>query len=405
MSQVFTPFTLPCESELSNRLVKAAMEEGLANANLQPDERLFQLYRQWSQGGVGLIITGNVMIDSAAMTGPGGVALEADTQLMPFVRWADAAQSGGSKVWMQINHPGRQVYAALEGKALAPSEIALDMGKHSHLFAKPKAITEEEIQDVISRFVATAKQAEAAGFDGVQIHAAHGYLLSQFLSPLSNKRNDQWGGSAENRMRLVLEVVKAVRSALKPKTAVGIKINSADFQRGGFEPEDAAALVAALNPLGLDMIELSGGSYEAPAMQGVSKDSRTLAREAYFLEFARDIAKVSHVPVMTTGGINTQNVAERVLDEGVDMVGIATAMAFNPALPKVWQQATGKLTPIPQIQWKNKTLRAMAVMAIVKRQLERLSKGKTRAKSMSPVWSLIRQQLKTNRQIKQYNNR
>lgn len=227
----FTSFTLPCGLQVKNRLVKASMEENLANEQQLPDAALNNLYENWAQGGVGLILTGNVMIDHLAMTGPGGVVLEQDTHLEPFKTLAKKAQQNDCRILMQINHPGRQVFKKMGGKVLSPSDVALDMGAHSNLFTAPKPMTEEEIQDLTSRFATTAQKAEQAGFDGVQIHAAHGYLLAQFLSPLTNKRQDKWGGSLENRARLLLEVIKAVRAKVQPGFAVAVKLNSADFQR------------------------------------------------------------------------------------------------------------------------------------------------------------------------------
>lgn len=159
LSEILNPLTLPNGQVLKNRIGKAAMEESLGSDQLLPDGRLQRLYRTWSEGGSGLLITGNVMVDRLAMTGPGGVVLEADSPLEPFRAWAAAARSGGAKVWMQINHPGRQVYAALGGKALSASAIAVDLGKHSKLFAQPRAMSEGEIQDVIRRFTATAVKA------------------------------------------------------------------------------------------------------------------------------------------------------------------------------------------------------------------------------------------------------
>ncbi len=404
-SPIFQPLTLGNGSQLKNRIVKASMEESMANEAHLPSPELIQLYKEWGQGGCGLLLTGNVMVDHMAMTGPGGVALEADTPLEKFTHWADAAKADGSQVWMQINHPGRQVYAGMQGKALSASDIPLDLGKQSKLFAQPKAMSEDEIQDVIQRFANTAKNAITAGFDGVQIHAAHGYLITQFLSPLSNKRQDQWGGSLENRSRLLLEVVKAVRAAVPAEAAVGIKLNSADFQRGGFQPEDAKQVVAMLDGLGIDLIELSGGSYETPAMQGRTSDERTLAREAYFLEFAQDIAKATDIAIMTTGGINRLEVAEQVINSGVAAAGIATALAFHPALPKKWQQEQMLNANIPPVTLKNKDLAAFATMAVVKRQMRRMGHGKTPLAAPSALFSLIGDQLRSKRAQKRYRNR
>ncbi|MEP2615530.1 MAG: 2,4-dienoyl-CoA reductase, partial [Marinobacter alexandrii] len=253
-ASVFDAFTLPSGHTLKNRLVKAAMEENMAAPGQLPGDDLFNLYDQWAAGETGLLITGNVMVDRLAMTGPGGVALERDTPLAPFKEWAAVAHGKGASIWMQINHPGRQVFRRMGGRNLAPSAVGLDLGKHSSLFDVPKAMSEEEIEDVIQRFADTAVQAQNAGFDGVEIHAAHGYLLAQFLSPLTNKRSDRWGDSLENRARLLREVVIRIRAAVRPGFAVAVKLNSADFQRGGFELSDAREVLASLEGLGVDLV-------------------------------------------------------------------------------------------------------------------------------------------------------
>ncbi|MGH1374382.1 MAG: NADH:flavin oxidoreductase/NADH oxidase family protein [Cellvibrionaceae bacterium] len=402
---VFSPLALPNGTELPNRIAKAAMEENMADPGHLPGPSLFRLYEQWAEGGCGMLLTGNVMVDCRAMTGPGGVALEADTDLAPFQQWAKSAQRGGAKVWMQINHPGRQVYASMGGKALSPSDVPLDLGKHSHLFPTPRPMTDTEIGDVVERFVITAKRAVEAGFDGVQIHAAHGYLLSQFLSPLTNKRHDQWGGDIQGRAKLLMDIVRGVREALPVDAAVSVKLNSADFQRGGFEAEDAKAVVAELEKLGVDLVELSGGSYESPAMQGRTADGRSLAREAYFLTFAKDIAQSCSIPVMTTGGIKRLAIAQSVIDEGVDMVGMGTALAFAPQLPNTWRKQANAVAQIPEVTWSDKTLAALATMAIVRRQLQRMGKGKSPKPNSSPLWTMIGDRIRLIRLTKQYRAR
>ncbi|MEP4892088.1 MAG: NADH:flavin oxidoreductase/NADH oxidase family protein [Aliiglaciecola sp.] len=399
---IFEEFSLPCGKTLKNRLVKGAMEENLANAKQLPDETLFNLYQKWAEGGVGLIITGNVMVDALAMTGPGGMALEQNTDLAPFATLAQKAKKNNTQVWMQINHPGRQVFKKMGGKVLSPSNVALDLGKHSSLFSQPKAMTEDEIEDVIQRFTTTALLAEKAGFDGVEIHAAHGYLLAQFLTPLVNQRTDQWGGSLENRARLLLKIVSAIRAACATDFAVAVKLNSADFQRGGFDVDDALAVVKMLEPYNIDVVELSGGSYEAPAMQGRTADDRTLAREAYFLEFASNIAQQSQIPIMTTGGIKRLPVAQKVLESGVDLVGMATALAYNPDLPNHWQQVPGMVSITPHVQWKNKTLSGLANMALVKRQLRRIGTGKDAKINASAIFSLVLDQVIAAKLTKRY---
>lgn len=402
MTAPFSPLTLPSGLTLKNRFVKAAMEENLANQYQLPDEALMNLYARWSQGGVGLILTGNVMVDHLAMTGPGGVALEAETELTPFKALSHLAKQNDCKIVMQINHPGRQVFKRMGGKVLSPSDVALSMGKHSSMFSQPTPMTEAEIDDVVNRFVTTAKQAQTAGYDGVQIHAAHGYLLAQFLSPLTNKRDDQWGGSLENRARLLLTIVKQVQQACGDTFSVSVKLNSADFQRGGFDVEDAQAVVKMLETLNIDFVELSGGSYEAPAMQGRTADDRTLAREAYFLSFAKQIAESTDVLIMTTGGISRYETAQQVLESGVELVGMASALAFTPDLVAKWQTSPDAIGVIPKVQWQDKTLAGLATMAIIKRQLRRMSKNKAPKLNSSPLWSLIADQIRATKLTKRY---
>ena len=401
-SAVFSPFTLPCGAQLANRLAKAAMEENMSDTGQIPGSAMLRLYQRWAEGGAGLLITGNVMVDSRAMTGPGGIVLEKETALEPFQAWAQAAKKNNSQIWMQINHPGRQVYAAMGGDVLSPSSVPLDLGKHSKLFGQPRAMTHKEIESLIQRFVNTSVKAEQAGFDGIQIHAAHGYLLSQFLSPLTNQRKDEFGGPIENRMRLLINIIEAIRTNVSSKFAVAVKLNSADFQRGGFDADDAKQVIEAMNNLAVDMVELSGGSYESPAMQGTTADGRTLGREAYFLDFAKDIAQVASMPIMTTGGIRRLEIAEQVLAEGIAIVGMGTALAMNPSLPNEWQENTDLVAHDAVVRWKDKTLSSIATMAVIKRQLQRMGKGKDPKANVSPIFSLIRDRVRLKKLTKRY---
>lgn len=210
------------------------------------------------------------------------------------------------------------------------------------------------------------------------------------------------GGSLENRARLLLEIVKAVRSVVSADFAVAVKLNSADFQRGGFTADDARKVVELLNELGVDLVELSGGSYEAPAMQGEARDGRTLAREAYFVEFARDIRTVARMPVMVTGGVRRRPIAEMVVQSGVDMVGIGTALAIDPHLPRDWLLGKDSTPQLPPITWKNKAIAALANMAVVKYQLRKLSRAKKTDPSVSPLRALVLQQLAMAFRTRQY---
>ncbi|KWZ38180.1 2,4-dienoyl-CoA reductase [Burkholderia savannae] len=400
--KLFTPLVLPNGAVIPNRLAKAAMEENMADADHAPSDALLRLYDAWAKGKAGLILTGNVMVDHRAMTGPNGVVLEDDAHLDRFRRWAEVARAHGAHIWMQINHPGRQMAAALGQTTLAPSAVPLALGALSKQFPVPREMTDDDIAGVQRSFVQAARLAERSGFTGVQIHAAHGYLLSQFLSPITNRRQDRWGGSIENRARLLLDIVRAVRDAVSPGFAVSVKLNSADFQRGGFSSDDAKRVVEMLNPLGVDLVELSGGSYEAPAMQGQARDGRTLAREAYFLEFARDIAAAARMPLMVTGGIRRRAVAEQVVDSGVAMVGIATALSVDPNLPRDWLAGGNNAPALRPIVWKNKVLGSLANMAVVKFQLKRLSEGRVTNPRVSPLRALLLQQLSTSCQTRRY---
>jgi 2,4-dienoyl-CoA reductase-like NADH-dependent reductase (Old Yellow Enzyme family) len=402
--KLFDTLLLPNGSSIPNRIAKAAMEENMADAELAPSEQLMRLYQSWAEGGAGLLITGNVMVDSRAMTGPGGVVLEDDRHLEKFRRWAEIGRAKGAQIWLQINHPGRQMPANLGQKTWAPSEVPMDLGKMSKHFDTPQAMTQEVIEDVIQRFANSARLAELAGFSGVEIHAAHGYLLSQFLSPLTNRRTDTWGGSLQNRARLLLDIVKAVHAVVSSEFTVAVKLNSADFQRGGFSADDAKQVVQLLNELGVDLVELSGGSYEAPAMQGEARDGRTLAREAYFVDFARDIQTVAKMPVMVTGGIRRRQVAEQVVASGLDMIGIGTALAIDPNLPRDWRSGRDNAPALRPIVWKNKTLASLANMAAVKFQLNKHSLGRNPDPRVSPLKALVLQQISNGCRARKYRN-
>ncbi|WP_067844410.1 NADH:flavin oxidoreductase/NADH oxidase family protein [Nocardia lijiangensis] len=399
---LFSPLQLRSGQVLRNRIAKAAMEEGMAGRAQLPDERLIALYRRWGAGGAGLLITGNVMVHAEALTGPGGIVLDADAPLEPFVAWAQAGKAAGAAMWMQISHPGRQVQARMPGVVWGPSDIAVDVGRHSKRFGRPVAMTSEQIQATIARFVTTAQRAELAGFDGVEVHAAHGYLLSQFLSPLVNTRTDEWGGSLENRARLLLEIVRAIRAAVSPSFAVAVKLNSADFQRGGFDADDAHRVIGMLASLGVDLVEVSGGSYESPAMSGRPTDGRTAAREAYFLELATELAETSALPLMLTGGISRRETAERVLANNVAVVGMGTALSVTPDLPNRWREglaATGTMKPVT---WSDKSLASLAEMARVRYQMRRMAAGNNPALGVSPVFALIADQRVQSRALRRY---
>ncbi|MDA3623923.1 NADH:flavin oxidoreductase/NADH oxidase family protein [Saccharopolyspora sp. WRP15-2] len=401
-SELFSPLPLRSGAVLGNRIAKAAMEENLADDGQLPGHELLALYRRWAAGGAGLLITGNVMVHAEALTGPAGVVLDENSPLEPFTEWAAAAKSGGGSVWMQINHPGRQVDAAMPGVVWSPSAVGVDLGRHSKRFGRPVAMSPEQIEATVTRFAVTAARAEQAGFDGVEIHAAHGYLLSQFLSPLVNRRTDAWGGSLENRARMLLDVVRAVRAAVSPTFAVAVKLNSADFQRGGFDADDARQVIAMLDALGVDLVELSGGSYESPAMSGRPADERTRAREAYFLDLARDLVRTSPLPLMLTGGITRRDTADEVLASGVALIGMGTALAVTPDLPERWRQGREAEQRLRPVAWSDKALAAAAGMALVRHQMRRIAGGRTPRPNTHPAYALACERRQQRQALRRY---
>ncbi|MEI6446828.1 MAG: NADH:flavin oxidoreductase/NADH oxidase family protein [Actinomycetes bacterium] len=326
------PLGLPCGITLPNRFGKAPTSEHLAERNGDPGPSLEQLYRVWSEGGCGLIVTGNVMVERGRFEAPRNPVFDRRTDPASVRRYSDAAKSGGNVAIVQISHPGRQQQRG-RGKSVAPSAVRLDAP--GLLFGTPRALTVAEIEKLISRFADTARIAVENGFDGVELHAAHGYLISQFLSPVVNRRSDEWGGSREGRARFLLEVVAAVREAVGADRIVAAKLNSADFQRGGFDNEDSIATAKMLEAAGLDLLEVSGGTYEDPQMiSALPKRASTIAREAYFLEFAERLRGETKLPLMVSGGFRSSEAMTSAVESGAtDVVGLARPLTLQPDLP------------------------------------------------------------------------
>ena len=293
-----------------------------------PDTRLERLYRRWSQGGYGLLVTGNVMVDRTQLGEPGNVVIEDDRDLDALTRWSKSAHDAGVPIWVQLNHPGRQSNPlALGHIPVAPSAVPMSLPGSP----TPRELTSSEIENIIERFATAATVCETAGFDGVQVHGAHGYLVTQFLSPLTNLRTDEWGGDPRRRMRFLLEIVRRIRARVSPGFAVSVKLNSADFQRGGFSEDESRDVVAALAGEGLDLIEISGGNYESPAMSG-SAAASTRDREAYFLDYARTVRRLAgDVPLAVTGGFRSRAAIQDALRAGdCDVVGLARPTVTTP---------------------------------------------------------------------------
>jgi 2,4-dienoyl-CoA reductase-like NADH-dependent reductase (Old Yellow Enzyme family) len=302
------------------------MSEQLGDQRNRPTAQLEELYRIWGAGGAGLLITGNVMIDRRHVGEPRNVVVEDERDLDGLRRWARAGQAHGAQMWVQINHPGRQALRIAGAHPVGPSAIAPKVPGA----VKPHALTSEQIETIIARFVTTASIVKAAGFDGVQLHAAHGYLLSQFLSPAANVREDEWGGDEYRRQRLLLEVVTRVRAAVGDAYPLAVKLNSADFQRGGTTEAQSAQVVVALAQAGVDLVEISGGTYEAPAM--VAGRESTREREAYFLRYAEEVrARVPDLALMVTGGFRSRTAMVAALAGGAcDVIGLGRPLAVEP---------------------------------------------------------------------------
>jgi 2,4-dienoyl-CoA reductase-like NADH-dependent reductase (Old Yellow Enzyme family) len=240
-----TPLNLPCGATLPNRLAKAAMSEGLADADNQATPRLEALYRRWANSGAGLLLTGNLQVDRWHLERPSNVVLDDEAGLPALAAVAAAGKAGGSHFWAQLSHTGRQVSDAINPAPLSPSSVDIDVPRGlGYSFAKPREMTEADIDHAIRQFAFAAQYARRAGFTGVQLHAAHGYLISQFLSPLSNRRTDRWGGPLESRSRFLLAIINAVRGAVGSDFPIGIKLNSSDFQKGASPTPNASSWFA-----------------------------------------------------------------------------------------------------------------------------------------------------------------
>lgn len=356
--------TLPCGAVLNNRIAKAAMTEGLANIYGQPTTELQRLYAIWSDGGAGLHISGNIHIDANHLERPGNVFIHdrPDAEMMAALQaWTKAGTRAGNHFWAQISHAGRQTMRSVNPHPKAPSAVKL--GLPGGQFGMPVALTEDEILNLIGRFGQAALHCKNGGFTGVQIHAAHGYLISQFLSPRSNQRSDRWGGSLENRARFLMFTINTVRTLVGPEFPISVKLNSADFQRGGFAFEDSLQVARWLQDAGVDLIEISGGTYEQPKLLGIegveaeeAQDvaQTTLAREAYFVDFAKAMKNELSIPLMVTGGFRSASAMEQALRSGAaDVIGLARPLCVLPEAPR---RLLGGMAMLPKVENQLKLL-------------------------------------------------
>jgi len=325
-------------------MIKAAMTEGLATPDGRPTPELERLYGLWSDGGAGALITGNVMVCADHLERPGNVIIDRvpDPDMAARLkRWADAGTRNGNHLWAQISHGGRQTQSNVNRRPKSSSDVRLRVP--GGFFARPTPLELSEITDLVERWATAAKAVQDAGFTGVQIHGAHGYLISQFLSPLINQRTDGYGGSLENRARFLLEIVAATRAAVGPSFPISVKLNSADFQKGGFEFSDSLQVVQWLEAASVDLIEISGGTYEQPrflTLEGIEPvtdqnvAASTAAREAYFVDFGTAMQAHVNIPLMVTGGFRRRDAMEQALQMGAtDAIGLARPLCLMTDAP------------------------------------------------------------------------
>lgn len=323
---LFAPLDLPCGLRLRNRLAKAAMSDGLGDGMGRPSAAQTALYGRWADGGLALQIIGEVQVDPRYPEAPGNLVLTPGGDTSGFAALARAGTAGGTALWPQLGHAGALARAGI-GRAAGPS--ALDLDGLSCV-----ALGTDEIEALPELFAASAVMARDLGFPGVELHAAHGFLFSQFLSPLFNRRTDRYGGPITARMDILLRTVSAMREATGPAFAIGVKLNATDQLQGGLTGDEALQVVAALDGLAVDLIDISGGTY----FPGASAASDAGGAGAYFAEFARAARARTKVPLMLTGGIKHRDEASRILADGVaDVVGLARAFVVDPDLAHHWQ--------------------------------------------------------------------
>ena len=392
MKNIASPFKLPSGAILKNRIAKSAMSENIGTFSNAPSKTLINAYKVWANGNPGLLITGNVMIDSKALGEPRNVVVEDYTHFDLLKAWAKTVEGTGVHLWPQLNHPGRQAFKAINKEIMAPSAVPLKMGGISKMFKLAKPLSEEQIFDIIKRFGNSARIMKEAGFTGCQIHGAHGYLVSQFLSPISNTRTDQWGGSLKNRARFVLEVYREIRQQVGSDYPVGIKINSADFQRGGFTESESMEVIKFLSNEGIDLIEISGGTYEKPAMVKGNRKQSTIEREAYFLDYIEKARKITNKPLLLTGGFRTVKVMEDAIAGGeLDMIGLGRPFCLYPNLAQdIFDgKETVFKTPLPTIGIKILDKIGGVELPWYELQIQRLGKGKKPKPNLAGIWALL----------------
>jgi 2,4-dienoyl-CoA reductase-like NADH-dependent reductase (Old Yellow Enzyme family) len=333
MSILFTPVRIGSVT-VPNRFARSATHDFMADDEGNVTDAHVELYRLLAEGEVGLIITGHAHVQPSGQASPRQMAVFDDRFVEGLARIPAAVHRFASLVFLQIAHAGRQTKEKLCGCVpVSPSAVYDPVSK-----VMPRELASDEIQVLIADFISAAKRAKRAGFDGVQLHAAHGYLLSSFLSPHTNRRTDEWGGRVENRARVLVEILRGVKSACGRDFPVIVKLNSTDFLEGGLVLEDAVRVARMIEAEGIDGIEVSGGMAEA-GRGSVWPGLRSEDEECYFAANASAIKAAVRVPVFALGGVRTLAVAERLVREGrADLVSLSRPLIRDPFLVKHFRE-------------------------------------------------------------------
>lgn len=338
-SILYEPIELPCGVVLQNRIAKSAMSDSLGDGRGNPTAAQSRLYERWAEGGLSLSIISEVQGNPTVAEKPGNLVLRPDSDLTAFENLARLGSKNRTQLWLQLGHAGAMAYPPIS-EPKGPSAIDIPG-------LTCAALTRDEALALPSEFARTAGLAKKLGFGGVQIHAAHGFLLSQFLSPLFNKRDDDFGGTVNSRMRLVLNVVDAVRTAVGPSFPVAIKLNATDQLEGGLVEGDALKVVSALDRTSVDLIDISGGTY----FPGAKSASDSAGGGPYFLDFAKRARQLTSKPLMVTGGFKRFEQAVDAVARGhADIIGLARALALDPELPTKWRTDRAANPEFPKFQ-------------------------------------------------------
>jgi 2,4-dienoyl-CoA reductase-like NADH-dependent reductase (Old Yellow Enzyme family) len=314
--------------KLRNRLIRSATAEMIADEDGRPLPRLAPLYASLARGGVGLVITGHMFVHPSGKAHPGMTGIHDDDVLDALAALADAVHEEGGAIAAQINHAGRQARAGLVEGPLAPSDTP-----ETPQQAGARQMTEAEIETMITAYASAARRAQRAGFDAVQIHAAHGYLVSQFLSPLANQRSDAWGGTLENRSRFLRRIGTAVREEVGAEFPILVKLGVRDESDAGLTLEESARIIRQLSLWGVDAVEISGGIAESGSFTiaaGVSPG----VHEAYFRPWAREIQSAADLPILLVGGMRSLATMEDVLRSGdAQFISMCRPLICDPDFP------------------------------------------------------------------------